>query len=775
VAQIDVVNSSDLIDAFRNSARDFLRVHAQRERLRTLRATSPGFERDIWKHIAEAGWTGLFVPEADGGLELGMPVACAIAEEAGRNLLAEPFVAAAVQSITALQAMPASPLKSRLTEGVVSGDVVAGLAWQEQVGQFDVSAIETAAMAAGENVRLCGNKRWVVPGSGADGWLVSAMQGQEPAIYWVRADTPGVRVQDLIRVDGTLMANLTLEAEVSASNCLASGIAAVMALELALERSRLVQGAELLGISRQVFDLTLSHLNTRVQFGRPIGCNQALQHRMVDAYIQIKLASSCLSESLSACESAGADLAALASRVKARCAHAATVVTRIAIQLHGAIGVTDECDIGLYAKRAMYLCSWLGGIPAHRRRFFHRTPRLVACTEEVAQGPDTFPRNADWEAMPEEKFRTLIRAFLKRNYPSHLRFPPRRLRWHEIRGWYATLSRQGWLAPAWPKTFGGMELPADKLLAFFEEFEHYGVARVPDQGLLMIGPILIRYGTAEQKDRYLPRILSGEDIWCQGYSEPNAGSDLASLRTQAVLDRHEFVVSGQKIWTTLAHDATHIYLLVRTDHAAKKQEGISLLLVDLDSPGVTVRPIPNMAGDAEFCEVFFDAVRVPQENLVGVLNRGWPIAKSLLGFERLFIGSPKQSQYALAQLDALATTLNLYGDAAFAARFAELQLDVADLSAAYGFFADMVKRGEELPPEVSMLKIWATETYNRICGVLVEAAEEHGGDHPATTPKDITVNPVASLMNAMVTTIYSGTNEIQRNILASQVLRLPRP
>ncbi|MBI4192469.1 MAG: acyl-CoA dehydrogenase family protein [Betaproteobacteria bacterium] len=774
MAQTDVLTPADSIAEFQNSARDFLRSQAPLARLRRLRGTAPGFEREMWKSIAEAGWTGILVPEADGGLGLGLRVACAIAEEVGRNPLSEPYIAGAVQSVVALQATPASALKSELTASLIAGQALFGLAWQEQLGQLDPSVLETVATRSGATVQIRGCKRWVVPGNGADGWLVSAREPEGPALYWVRADTPGLRIENGARVDGTFMADLILDAEVPAANRLASGAAAREALEQALETAQFVQAAELLGITRQAFDLTFSYLNVRVQFGRPIGSNQALQHRMVDAYIQVQLASACLADALHAYESGSASLAALASRVKARCAHAATSVTRLAIQFHGAIGITDECDIGLYTKRAMYLCSWLGGVTAHRRRYFNLTPRPTG-TEAATAEPGSFPRAADWAAMPEAEFRSMVRAFLKRNYPSHLRFPSRRLRWHEIRDWYMTLSRQGWLAPAWPKAYGGMELPPAKLLAFFEEFEQYGVARVPDQGLLMIGPILVRYGTAEQKERFLPKILSGEHIWCQGYSEPNAGSDLASLRTQAVAYGDEFVVTGQKIWTTLAHDATHIYLLVRTDPAAKKQEGISMLLVDMKSPGVTVRPIPNMAGDAEFCEVFFDGVRVPQANLVGELNRGWTIAKSLLGFERIFVGSPKTCQYALAQLDALATALKLYGDAAFAARFSELQLDVADLSAAYSYFADIVKRGEELPSSVSMLKIWATETYNRICALLVETAEEHGGDHPVAGAGGFAVNAVAPLMNAMVTTIYSGTNEIQRNIIAAQVLRFPRP
>lgn len=156
----------------------------------------------------------------------------------------------------------------------------------------------------------------------------------------------------------------------------------------------------------------------------------------------------------------------------------------------------------------------------------------------------------------------------------------------------------------------------------------------------MLGPLVIKYGTDAQKADFLPKILSGEHIWCQGYSEPNSGSDLASLRTSAVLDGDDYVVNGQKIWTTLAQDANWIFLLVRTDATAKKQEGISFLLVDMNTPGITVRPIINLEMHDEFCEVFFDNVRVPRANLVGQLNKGWDMAKALLSFERIYLGSP---------------------------------------------------------------------------------------------------------------------------------------
>lgn len=773
MAQTDVVSSAPSVLAFQESARQFLQRKAPLARLRRLRGAPPGFEREMWRSIGEMGWTGILVPEEDGGLGLGLGVACAIAEEVGRNPISEPYIAGAVQSMVALQATPASPLKAQLIADALAGHALLGLAWQERLGQIDPAPANTVATRSGKTVRLGGCKRWVVPGQGSNGWLVSASEPDGPGLYWVPANTPGVRVDNQARVDGSFMADLVMDAEIPLANRLASGHIARVALEQALEITRFVQGAELLGIAQQAFEITSSYLKVREQFGRPIGSNQALQHRMVDAFVQIQLASACLADALNAYESDASQLAALASRVKARCAHAATVVTRLAIQFHGAIGITDECDIGLYAKRAMALSSWLGGAAMHRQRYFGLS-KCEARVERAGEQAAAFPKEADWAAMPESEFRSMIRAFLKRNCPAHLRFPSRRLRWQETRDWYRTLSRQGWLAPGWPKAYGGMELPPAKLLAFIEEFEQYGVGRVPDQGLLMIGPILIRYGTDEQKRRYLPKILSGEHIWCQGYSEPNAGSDLASLRTRAVLEGNEFVVTGQKIWTTLAHDATHMYTLVRTDPAVKKQEGISLLLLDLSSSGVTVRPIPNMAGDAEFCEVFLDAVRVPRENLVGRVNQGWSIAKSLLGHERIFVGSPKTCQYALAQLDRVATKLGLYGDAAHVARVAELQLDVADLSAAYAWFAEIVKRGDELPASVSILKVWATDTYYRICSLLGEAAAEHGGDDAQARASEFPVNAVAPLMNAMVTTIYSGTNEIQRNILATQVLGLPR-
>lgn len=758
---------AELTAEFEQSAQRWAQSRSPLARLRKFREQTPGFERDAWVEMAQSGWMGILIPEQLGGLGLDIECAGAIARAIGEHPIPEPYVAGAIQVVAALLKLPASDARDHLLSAIAQGEKIVGLAWKEGVrGQTGAGALT-----------LNGETNWVMPGAGADGWVVKVLVDSQPALVWVPAKTKGLDVVRQGRTDGTEMAKLIFDSvSVPASDVLIEGAEVDQVIEDANDVARLAQACELLGIAMAAHKMTLEYLNTRIQFGKPIGANQALQHRMVDASLQVELASSCLKEVFRGLVGSGMSLSLAASRAKARCAHAALTMTQLSIQFHGAIGFTDEYDLGLYFKRVLNLVSWLGGAREHRQRAMSLSSFGQAETvqTETVGSTATATVPIDLDTLPENAFRAAIRAFLHAHYPAALRHPPRRLRWSEIKPWYLALSKQGWLAPAWPKEYGGMGLSPDKLLMFFEEFEHFGAARMPDQGIINLGPILIQNGTPEQKQYYLPKILSGEHIWCQGYSEPNAGSDLASLRTQAVLEGDEFVVNGQKIWTTLAHDATHVFLLVRTDNTVKKQAGISFLLVDIGSPGVTVRPIRNIAGEEEFCEVFFENVRVPAKNLVGELNQGWSIAKSLLGFERLFVGSPQQSRHALGQLEKLATVRGLFNDPVFNDMFATLWLDVEDLGAMYGYFADFVRRGEALPDSVSLLKIWATETYARISLQIAQWAEESGGSRdPYTLLGGETMDPLSALFNATITTIYGGTNEIQRNIYSKQVLRLP--
>jgi alkylation response protein AidB-like acyl-CoA dehydrogenase len=328
-------------------------------------------------------------------------------------------------------------------------------------------------------------------------------------------------------------------------------------------------------------------------------------------------------------------------------------------------------------------------------------------------------------------------------------------------------------APAWPSEFGGMGLSFRKQLIYQQEFEHASVARVLDAGETQLGPTLMGWGNRAQQQQYLPRILSCEDFWCQGYAEPNAGSDLASLRTQAVLQDTHFVINGQKIWTTHANDATHMFALVRTGKFPKRQQGISFILIDLRTPGIRIRPIATLAGEDEFCEVFFDDVRVPRENLVGELDQGWTIAKSLLGFERVFIGSPALSGKAMALARRLVHERDLENDQGVMDQLAVLEADLHDYRLLYTQMCDHIAEGNPPGAEVSALKIYASELRQRIAEFNVELGAEFGGLPGAADIGGTATDLHWQLMMTRPLSIFAGANEIQRDIIAKAVLDMP--
>jgi alkylation response protein AidB-like acyl-CoA dehydrogenase len=384
----------------------------------------------------------------------------------------------------------------------------------------------------------------------------------------------------------------------------------------------------------------------------------------------------------------------------------------------------------------------------------------------------------DRNELPDQEFRQQLRDFLAANYPEQLRQdfyrPFRRLRGEDASNWLRTLQNNGWRAPAWPRQWGGMGLSFRKQLIYHEELERAGVARIIDLGDSQLGPILIRLGTDAQRDYYLPRMLNCEHVWCQGYSEPNAGSDLANLRMQAVREGDEFVVNGQKIWTTHANDSTHIFALVRTGKYEKRQQGISFLLIDMKTPGITVRPIDNLAGEDEFCEVFFDDVRVPAANLVGQLDQGWAVAKALLGYERIWIGSPALAGKALSLAEHLVHICGLGSDAGVVDRLAQLSVDLHDYRILYSRMCDAIAdSGSQPGPEVSMLKVYASELLQRITEFSVDIAAEFGGVTGDVVIGQTRVDLHWQLMMARPVTIFAGANEIQRDILAKAVLGMP--
>jgi alkylation response protein AidB-like acyl-CoA dehydrogenase len=767
--------------ALRDSVNNYVGRGAHRQRSRGLRGNLPGYERKIWAEMAELGWLGILIPSSYGGLGLGLAEAAVVAQGLARAVMPEPFTAACVLAVNAIVRGDNEELKERLLPAIVSGEILPALAWQERFEPSAPLAVQTLAECAAGGVTLTGTKRFIAGAAGADGFVVSAQTvGGDVSLYWVPRDAQGMELTFELLADGTFGTTLHLaRVPVTAGQLIASRAVAGDALQQALDQAAIVAAAELFGIAACAFDMTLDYLRTRRQFGKAIGSFQALQHRAVDGYVQQELAAAVLHEaiaSFASLEDAGAR-SAMASRAKARCSDAALSITREAVQMHGAIGFTDEYDIGLFVKRVLVLRAWLGSASSHRRRFARNAP--LATTETPRRGTvvpkrlEELPADTAWDQLADDDFRLLLRGFIETHYPEELRYLGRRVRWHEVRDWNLKLAERGWIAPSWPRVWGGMELSPSKQLIYIDELERWGVGRAPDQGVRQLGPVLMRYGTDEQKRAYLPKILSCEHIWCQGYSEPNAGSDLASVTTSAVIDGDELVINGQKIWTSMALDSTHIYVLCRTDTTVKKQEGISFIIVDLKTPGITVRPIRDIAGHDEFCEIFFDNVRAPITNLIGGLNKGWTVAKAVLDFERLGIGSPRRPLIAFNRLAKLAVKLGLLEDAGFLDRFTQLRLDLIDHATLYEQFAERAARRESLGPEVSILKIWGMEAFQRVIEFALEAAEAHGAAAGDIELDHERIDLMTPFYMSRLITIGGGSNEIQRNIVAKYVLRLP--
>jgi len=391
----------------------------------------------------------------------------------------------------------------------------------------------------------------------------------------------------------------------------------------------------------------------------------------------------------------------------------------------------------------------------------------------------------------ERAFRDEVRTFLKDKLPKDISSKVKehkRLGKEDTIRWQKILNEQGWLALHWPKEHGGTGWSPIQKHIFEEECAEAGAPTVLPFGVNMVAPVIIKFGTQEQKDYYLPRILRSDDWWCQGYSEPGAGSDLAGLKTRAVRDGDHYIVNGQKTWTTLGQHANMIFCLVRTDPDAKKQEGISFLLIDMEkSEGITVRPLITLDGEHEVNEVFFDDVKVPVENLVGEENKGWTCAKYLLTFERTGIAGVGSSKAALAHLKQVAREQQVNGkplieEPHFRSRLADVEMELMSLEMTNLRTVAAAEAGGVPGAESSFLKIMGTELRQEITDLFRRAAGPHAlpflpeqlaGDFDGETVGPEFAGSVASrYFNFRKLSIFGGSNEIQKNIISKMILGL---
>ncbi len=398
--------------------------------------------------------------------------------------------------------------------------------------------------------------------------------------------------------------------------------------------------------------------------------------------------------------------------------------------------------------------------------------------------------NADFTA-EELAFQEEVRTFLQQEFPQEFKAKVDagiRLTKEETVRWQKILYKKGWAAPNWPAEYGGTGWTATQKYIFATEMGLIGAPEPVAFGMKMVAPVIMTYGTEEQKQRFLPDILESNVWWCQGYSEPNSGSDLASLKTTAVRDGDEYVVNGSKTWNTYGQYADWIFCLVRTDSTVKKQEGISFLLIDMKSPGISLKPIVLLDGHAEVNEVFFDDVRVPAENLIGEENKGWTYAKLLLTHERTNIAGVPRSKRRLEALKRTAANTddgfggNMANNAIFARKLADVEIQLQALEYAELRTLAALSVGKAPGPESSILKIVGTELAQQMDEMFVELAGYHclpfvpeqfeDGFQGEPIGPGTTAATALNYFNMRKLSIFGGSNEIQRNIICKAVLGL---
>ncbi|MBL8383208.1 MAG: acyl-CoA dehydrogenase family protein [Burkholderiales bacterium] len=736
------------------------------------RAAAPGDPASRWSEMAAFGWLGMTLPGADGEAPaLGLVEAAALVECLGPAALPDPLIPA-IHEAGALIAAGEGPARARWLGGIADGSALVVPAFFDAAG-----AGAFRATRIGTGWRLAGTKRPVPSGARAAAWLVEAREETgAPRYFVVPRECAGVSVRAFAAIDGGEAAELVFrDARVEADAELA-GLSPER-VDTVRAAAVLLACAEAVGAMQAMLAATTEYTRTRTQFGKPLAANQVLRHRMADMRIALEEARALTAmavRELSAPTSALAR-AALVAATRAKVAGAARRLAEEAIQLHGGMGVTDELNLGRYLRRMLALDALHGSAETHLRRLAD-LPGDRFAEAAARRFPELAAFRAEVRAFLEESLTPeLVRA--ARLVTSVFPDPDIGLRWHR------KLFARGWVAPAWPVEYGGTGWSYAQRWIFETESSLAGAPALSPLGLRMAGPVIMRFGTPEQKAHYLPRLLSGDDYWCQGYSEPGSGSDLASLATRAVRDGDHYVINGSKIWTTHAHHANRMFALVRTgDATVKKHEGISFLLIDMKTPGITVRPIKSASGDHEVNQVFFDDVRVPVSCRLGEEGQGWTIAKYLLEFER---GGAITSGRLYTALDRVRRLVDggdggtprvLTADDALA--FAAVEVDIRALEATELSVMSTLAVGQNPGSVSSLLKLRWSEIHQSITRLGLRLL---GPDVLAFEPErplylhaqggvldDVARPVVAAYLNARAYTIFGGTSEIQREIIARE-------
>lgn len=741
--------------------------------------TETGFDEALWVRIGqEMGWCGTHIPESYGGLGLGWIELALILEETGRRLPCVPFYSTVALASTALLECAGDAGKALWLPQIAAGECSATLAFGDKGIDWDETGVTARAQREGDGWRLEGTYRHVPEGAHVDLLLLPArLDDGELALFAVPGDAAGVSRRNHAVIDGTRrVAEVRLDdARVPAAALLAEGHALRERMARTAALAAIALATEQLGGAQQCLDLVLAYASERVQFGRTIDRYQAVKHRCAEMMVRIEATRSALAGAvrLIALQPDTPTLQREAASVKAFASDTYRYCSGEAIQLHGGVGFTWEYDPHLYFKRAQASSQWLGSASVLRERVAGALFEAPSGEEPSAQPPS---------GSDEEAFRTEVRRWMA----EHLcgKFEVLRHRggagdeeaYPELRKeWELELARGGWTCVGWPKEVGGRGLSIAQQIVFHEEYARAGgPGHLSHLSETLLGPTLIAYGTPEQKQRFLPGIVAGTDYWCQGYSEPGAGSDLANVQTRARQDPEtgDWIVDGQKVWTSLAHECQYIFVVARCEPGSKLHKGLIFLLMDLRQPGVDVRPIRQITGTCEFNEVFFDGARCPAANVVGAPGEGWKIAMALLGFERglSWIGMQQHFEHQLHLVIKAARQTGADRDPALRERIGRAWMG---LKVMHYITLRTLAGGSDgsLSREGYIVKYYWSNWHRDLGELAMDVLGVEG---------DIQVDDFSRTRLQQVwlfsrsDTIVAGTNEIQLNIIAERALGMPK-
>ncbi|HVW32432.1 MAG TPA: acyl-CoA dehydrogenase, partial [Acidimicrobiia bacterium] len=736
----------------------------------------PAIDRAAWSGLADMGLIALSAPATIGGSGGSLMDETLVAEQAGAHAAAVPVVTpSALGSV--LGAIGGTPAKEVLAEATGGGKVLV-VALSASLG----FSLPFEARSDGPEWFLTGTVDDLVEGAGADGFLVPVRRDGQVSWFVVERAGDGITVVDQPSLDRAQRpAGLTC----SGAAATFIGETGGPVLADAFDRAVVLVAAQAVGAASRALELSVDYAKERRQFGRPIGSFQAVKHKLADMLIDLENARSAVYNAAWAVDGDRADRALAVRLAKAVGTENAVKIVHDAIQAHGGIGFTWEYDLHLLLRRVKTAQLVLGSPDGHfdamgTELFARRAARSAG--DGIGAGLSEIV-----DAAGDRQFLAEFSAWLDEHLPAGWGTPDFRLPKdaEERRAFFVGLQRSmaagGWVGIHWPEEFGGRNATLAQQVTYHAEMVRRGIPPFPGhRGITIVAPTLIKHGTPDQQARFIGRIRTGDDLWAGGFSEPEAGSDLASLRTRAVIDGDTVTINGQKIWTSSARWCNWIYTLVRTDPGAPKHEGISVVLVPLDSPGITVRPIRQITGSAEFNEVFFDDVVVPVENIVGPVNQGWQVNRTTLSHEHftLFIGA--QARYARS-VDTIIGTACARAEEVDAAEAVRLrnrlarQWAISQLLLINGMRnVARVQAGGDPGPEGSIMKVFGQEAEKALFELALDilgprGVLDRGADGAIDRGKWL-----YGYLGSRAATIGGGTSEVHRSKIGENVLGLPR-